>query len=598
MQFCELALYLDRLEAIASRNAMTEALAEVLSRAGAGEVDRVCYLLLGELLPAYHGVELNVAEKLMIQVLAKAYGRSPAEIERRYKAKGDLGDVAQALATRSPKGSGSSSAAVYDRLLAVAGEVGAGSQARKVSSLAELISRLDARSAKFVTRILVGKLRLGFSEATLLDALSFMARGDKSARSSIERAYNVAADVGAIARRIKRSGLAALGRIRPKPGLPIRSSLAERAQSVEEAMVKAGPRVGVEPKLDGFRTQVHVWTAGGAKRTALFSRNLENTTAMFPEIAAAARALAVKSVILDGEAIGYTPATGKFLPFQETAQRKRKHGVPELAKKIPLTLFAFDVLYANGRSLLAKPFRQRRARLERLVGGERGAIRLARHRETDDPAVVKAALAENIAAGLEGIVVKKLGAPYDAGKRGFHWLKLKATSAALAHLRSGSRRAEKQVPDTMDCVVMAAYRGRGKRAAFGLGGFLLGVRGADDRYYSISRLGSGLSDEQFREARRRLAALRVPQPPKDYAFDSALAPDVWVRPALVVEILADEITLSLRHTAGRRREGERGYSLRFPRLVRFRDDKNPGDATTVSEIASLYRRQKVGMAKH
>ena len=594
MHFSLLAAYLERLEGTASRNEITRILADLFRRAGADEIGRVCYLMLGELVPAYRGIEFNIAEKMMTQILAKAYGRSAEEIARRYASRGDHGDVAAELAAKvAPARRGPSVGAVYDRLLAIAGEAGAGSQERRVRRFAELFAELDARSAKFVARIPVGKLRLGFSDATILDALSVLAAGDKSARKQIEAAYNVTADIGAVAKRVKSAGLAGLLRLEPKPGIPIRPSLAERLKSVEEIVRKAGPEVAVEPKFDGFRTQVHVWRERGGKRVALFSRNLENTTAMFPEIVTAAKNLPVKSVILDGEAIAYNPKTGTFSPFQETAQRKRTHDIEAFAKKIPLSVFVFDVLYLNGASLLSKSQRERRKVLERLFGrAERdGTIRMDEQRVTDDPAVIAAELDAKVAQGLEGLVVKNFASPYDAGKRGFHWIKLKGTTALLEKLRAGGRKGESQVLDTIDCVVMGAYRGRGKRTAFGFGGFLLGVRGSDERYYSISRLGTGLSDEQFRQMRSRVAKLRVGAQPKDYAVDREMAPDVWVRPLLVVEILADEISLSSRHTAGRK-GGARGYSLRFPRLVRLRDDKSAGDATSVTEVKKMYKLQK------
>ncbi|QQG45687.1 MAG: ATP-dependent DNA ligase [Candidatus Sungiibacteriota bacterium] len=592
MRFSELAKYLEKLEKTASRNEMTKILAEVLKEAEEEEIDKVCYLLLGELLPAYRGIEFNIAEKIMIQVLAAALEESPKKITKLYKSKGDLGDVAYDLLSQKRKPAKHLTAdKVYSQLLKVSQETGTGSQERKIKKMAELLSELDARSAKFVVRIPIGKMRLGFSDATLLDALSFMLKGDKSARKEIEQAYNVTADIGAIAKIVKKSGLGSLQRIEPHPGIPIRPSLAERLRTVEEVIEKAGPEVGVEQKLDGFRTQIHLWREEGEKKIALFSRNLENTTAMFPEIVAAAKKLPVQEAILDGETIGYNPKSNKFSPFQETVQRKRKYDIEEFAKKIPLSIFVFDILYLNGKSLLERPFRERRKIIERVLPEKtKGALRLTPHRVTKDPNVILKELKSSIAAGLEGVVAKNLDAAYEAGSRGFHWIKLKATMAALEKLRGG-KKTETKILDTIDCVVMGAYKGRGKRAVFGVGGLLLGIRGQDGRYYSISRLGTGLSDEQFREAHRRLGKLKVNTAPKEYIVDKEITPDIWVRPSLVVEILADEITLSPRHTAGRKGTS-RGYSLRFPRLVRFRDDKNPEDATTAEEIKKLFAEQK------
>lgn len=600
MRFSRLAEYLERLEKTASRNAMTEILADLLRHAGADEIDKMCYLLLGELAPAYRGFEFQIAEKTMIQVLAVAYERTPEDIRRRFKAGGDLGDVAEMVASDAKiknKWQGLSVGAVYDALWAIAEESGAGSQERKVRGLAALLGSLDPVSAKFVSRIPVGKLRLGFSDATLMDAFSFVLAGDKSARKRIERAYNVIADIGAIAIQVKRGGLASLAKTHANPGVPIRPSLAERLQNPDEVIEKAGPRVAVEPKLDGFRTQIHVWREKGKKHVELFSRNLERTTAMFPEIATAAAKLPVDSVILDSETIGYHPETGAFALFQETVQRKRKHDIAAAAAKIPLAAFVFDMMYLDGKSLVALPFIERRGTLEKLFKKKNkdDALWLTESSETDSFEIVKKELHRSIRRGLEGVVVKNLMAPYEAGSRGFHWIKLKARSSALAHLRAGETGTSAALPDTIDCVVMGAYRGRGKRAQFGIGGFLLGIAGADDRYYTISRLGTGLSDEQFREAKRRMKAHETREKPKEYIADDETAPDIWIRPSLVVEILADEITRSPRHTVGRGKDGT-GYSLRFPRLVRFRDDKKPADATGTNEIIKMYRHQKTAVS--
>ncbi len=613
MTFSNLASYLQKLEETASRNEITRILANLFKEAKLGEIDKICYLILGELVPAYKGIEFNLAERMMVRILSQAFGKSAEDVGRLYKKKGDLGDVAFKLAKSGKLRAKSMSVSeVYEKLMEIAQEAGEGSQKRKIVKMAKLFSELDPLSAKFVARIPVGRLRLGFSDVTILDALSVMERGDKSARPEIEAAYNITADIGKIAQVVKKGGVKSLANLRVQPGIPIRPSLAERLPSAAKIIEKAGPEVGIEPKLDGFRTTIHVWhdpkaRSGGKKQVATFSRNLENTSFMFPEIVDAVKKLTVKSVILDGETIGFNPKTKKFLPFQETVQRKRKYGIEEAVKKLPLKIFIFDLLYLDGKDLLHLPFIERRKILEKVLTGYGNGIRLVDHKITSDPAVVEAELARNVKAGLEGLVAKKLDAPYQAGNRGFHWIKFKATAAALEHLRAGVARAG--LPDTIDCVVMGAYLGRGKRTAFGVGGFLLGVKGEDDRFYTISKLGSGLTDLQFREAAKKVEKLKVVKQPKEYVVLKEEIPDIWVRSSVVVEILADEITLSTRHTArsglspsvlssGSKDSGSktgaksgRGYSLRFPRLVRFRDDKNPEDVTTVAEVEGMFKQQ-------
>ncbi len=621
MQFFKLAEFLERLEKTSSRNEITVILAELFREAGEKDIDKICYLVLGKLVPSFRGIEFNLAEKLMIQILAKAFNREPAEINRFYKEKGDLGDVvAQIRGKRRTGGGAVSVSEAYGKLMEIALESGSGSQERKITKTAKLLSELDARSAKYIVRIPVGKLRLGFSDATILDALSVMERKDKSARSEVERAFNVTADIGVIARKVKIAGIKSLAGLKARPGIPIRPSLAERIPTAQDIIKKLGPVVAVEPKLDGFRIAIHIWPvrssslakAGAGKKAidgkqvVLFSRNLENTTLMFPEIVEAAKKISVKSAILDGEAIGYNPKTDQFVPFQETVQRKRKYDIAAMAKKMPLKVFVFDVLYLNGKSLLDLRFAERRKILEKIFAGHKeNTLHLNEQKLMDDPIAVEKELQKTLTLNLEGLVAKNLNSKYEAGSRGFHWVKFKAGASAL----SGARAGKKILLDTIDCVVMGIWRGRGKRAGFGVGGFLLGVRDKDGKYYTISRLGTGLSDEQFREAHRRIEKIKTKEAPKDYAVFKETAPDVWVSPSLVLEILSDEITLSPRHTAGNPavasakggsasggkatvdKEGGRGYSLRFPRLVRFRDDKNPEDITTVSEIEKMYKAQ-------
>lgn len=575
MRFSELARYLQQLEQTSSRNLITKYLAEILSKTSVSEVDKVCYLLLGRIAPQYTGIEFNLAEKMMIKAIALAYNVDQKLVSERYKKVGDLGNVAEKLA-KGQRRKDLSINKIYQMLYEIAVETGVGSQERKLAKMAKVLSSVDALSARYIVRIPLGKLRLGFSDITILDALSILKRGDKSARKQIEAAYNVTADIGKIAVQVKEKGLKSLEKIKAQPGIPIRASLAERLDSAEKIIEKVGPKVAIEPKLDGFRIAVHIWQENKKKQIRLFSRNQENVTYMFPDIVKAAKKLRVKSAIFDGEAIGYNPKTGEFYPFQETVQRKRKYGISEAAKNIPLKVFVFDILYLNGRTLLDKPFLQRRHILEKVLGGLKTDIVLTEQHIVEKAAEFKKLAHAYIKEGLEGAVAKKLDVAYQAGARGYHWVKYKK------HTEGG-------LADTIDCVLMGAFYGRGKRAGFGVGGFLLGVR-EKEKYYTISNLGTGLTDDQFRQMRKTVEALAVDKKPKEYVVDKLAEPDIWVSPKVVLEILADEITISPRHTAGRGRTGK-GYSLRFPRLIRVREDKNPEDATTVAEVKKLYKLQ-------
>lgn len=576
MQFIKLATYLEKLEKTASRNEITVIVSEVLKEVSAYEVDKVCYLLGGKVLPSYAGVEFNFAEKMMMRAIAIAYGVELDEVNKRYKEVGDLGDLAETIARGKGEGARGKLGVVdvYERLSTLAGEGGAGSQEKKVQYMVELLQDLDPLSCRYVARIPVGKMRLGFSDITILDALSLMIAGDKSLRKRIEAAYNVTADVGRIAKQVKEKGVDSLDKVEATAGVPIRPALAERLPSAVKIIEKLGPRVAIEPKYDGFRIQLHVFDG----EVRLFSRNLENVTEMFPDIAVAAKKLSLKSGVFDSEAIAYNPTTGALLPFQDTIQRKRKHGIDEFAKTMPLKLFVHDVLVLDDKSLLNEPFIKRREALEKLLKNEVDGIVLISQVITGDADVLRKEFEKYISEGLEGAMCKKLDVSYQAGGRGYHWVKYKKAT-------------EGELLDTVDCVLMGAYRGRGKRAGFGVGGFLIGIPDGN-KYYSLSKLGTGVKDEQFREMNKMVEEIKVDEQPEGYVVDKIMLPDVWVKPKVVLEILADEITPSKLHTAGRNGE-EKGYSLRFPRLVKIREDKNPDQATSVKELKKLYEMQKV-----
>ncbi|MBM3205438.1 ATP-dependent DNA ligase [Candidatus Shapirobacteria bacterium] len=570
MKFAILADYLAQLEATASRNQITEILSVLLKKATDKEVDKICYLCLGQLAPLYAGVEFNLAEKLMIKVLSRAFKTSEEKVKQAYKRLGDLGEIGEKLKVGQGK-EDLSVEEVYQKLQAIAQEQGGGSVERKINQMATLLNQLKPLAVRYVVRIPLGKLRLGFSELTILDALSWMLTGSKSKRQEIEEAFNVRADIGQISQIIKKQGLKGLKNLKIQLGIPIVPALCQRLPNAEEMIKKMG-QVAVEPKYDGTRLQIH-WSRG---KVGLFTRNLENVTLMFPDIVEALqKEIKAKEAIFDGEAIGFEPKTGKFLPFQETIKRKRKYQVDQKIKEIPLKYFAFDLLYKDGQDLLKTPFSQRREILAKTILPVSITIKVSPQMVTAKAQALRQFHDEQIKKGLEGIVAKKWAAPYDPGRRGYTWVKLKQERG-----KKGGGLA-----DTLDCVVMGYYKGRGKRADFGIGGFLVGVREKEESepFLTISKIGTGLSDEQWREMKKRIDEVQTLNQPKQYVVNKNLFPDVWCAPKIVVEIEADNITKSPVHTAR--------LALRFPRLIQFRDDKSAKQATTLKEAEKLYKLQ-------
>ena len=576
MKFSDLALYFERIEATASRNDMIALLGDCLAQASAQEKKIITYLCLGTLLPAYQNSNFNIAQKGLVSLVAALHGAEQGVIENELKKVGDIGAVAQTFWRGQPQEL--SVTQVYDHLLDCIAIQGIGSTVKKEELLVELLSSVDAVSCKYIVRIINQTLRLGCSDMTILDALSWSQGNDKKLRPMIEHAYNVCADIGLVAELLDEKGADYLQNMQPRVGIPIRPAAAERLATAYDIIEKLGPCVA-QPKLDGFRLQIHLDKRGGIPIVRFYSRNLVDMSEMFPDVYQAVVQLPVQQLICEGEAIGYDEATGTFLPFQETVKRKRKHGVDQASQEIPLRVFLFDVLFLDGQPLLNNSHKERRQILEKitkqLAHSEIQAIEeryCTTGKELDDYFLLC------IQAGLEGLVVKREDAIYQPGKRNFNWIKLK-------------RQTGQKLGDTLDCVILGYYVGQGKRAALGIGAFLVGVYNPEaDRFESVAKVGTGMSDEQFKELCKKVEPLRVSAMPKNVWVAKELWPDVWVLPELVCVVRADDITQSPVHTAGKTQDSL-GYALRFPRFLEYRIDKSARDTTSTNELASLYELQ-------
>ena len=571
MNFAELAANLDRMEATTKRNELVAILSEVYAACTPDELRPITYLIQGRLAPFFEPVEIGLGERLLINAVAAAYQVPKVEVVKLNKQVGDLGATVQRLAPGGPRDT-PDVVDVHGRLSEIAAAGGGGSQERKLDTFIGLLNDLDAISAKHLVRITLGKMRLGIGDPTVLDALSFARKGDRTLRPVLEGAYNRTSDLGLIARTLWDTGEAGLEALKVRAGHPLRPQLAERLPNPEAVIKKLG-MVGVQPKYDGLRVQIHK----EGEEVSIFSRNLESMTEMFPELVSAAAKLDVANVILDGEAIAYNPESEEYVPFQETTARRRKEGIQEFAESVPMRAFIFDVMFREGTDLTPLPY-ERRFEIARELIRDSETLQTAPLMKTDSAEVLTRELLDNISRGLEGVVAKRLDSPYQAGARNFNWVKLKRNTSG-------------QLTDTIDVVLLGYYRGKGKRAEFGAGALLAGVYDADkDEFATITKLGTGLSDKGWREIHGRLSSLEVGEKPA--RVSSNFVPDVWLEPAIVVEVLADEITPSPRHTAGMTASGP-GFALRFPRIVSMRTaDKKPEDATSVREIREMYEQQR------
>lgn len=561
MKFNDFSKRLSEIEKVSSRLVMTDLLVGLIREVDKSEVEEAVYLMLGELAPKWRKSEFMMADRMVLRSIEMVCPNENNMLAK-YKSRGDLGSVAEDVIKQG--GGDFTIGEVYERLVKIAAFEGIGSQDIKVEALAKLLKEVGGAGAKYVVRIVLGKLRLGFSDKTVLDALSVMVTGDKEERKRLDNVYQKYPDVGKIVGEVKRGGFAGVDKLKVEVGVPVEPALCQRLNSSGEIIEKMG-MVAVERKYDGTRVQIHFERNKGVRT---FTRNLDETSEMFPELFNMEKWIKADKLILDCEAVGVDPKTGVMMAFQETIKRKRIHDVTEMALTVPLKFFVFDVLSCDGEDMLSKPYFERREVLARVIRKNEVVI-VDDFKKTGEVLELHKYHEAYLAEGFEGAVIKKWNGPYLPGRQGWNWVKIKESEGTTGKLA-----------DTLDLVVMGYYRGRGKRASFGIGAFLAGVRNGEE-VLTITKVGTGLTDEQFEEMKKRLEVMVVRDKPKEYVVAKNLTPDVWAEPGLVVEIAADELTKSPMHTAG--------LALRFPRLVRFRDDKDLAGVTSVEELEKIKR---------
>jgi DNA ligase 1 len=582
MQFADLTAAYERLEGTPKRLEMRTILADLFRPLHPPELDRVLYLSQGMLRPEYEGVELGVADSLARRAVGLATHTPEPEVGRRTKEAGDLGTVVAQLLTEQTRLASDDPltvAHVYGELTRIAEAKGAGSQETKVRVLTELLGRATPVEAKFLVRFVLGTLRVGVREMTILDALAVVfADGSKAARTRIEAAFNLSSDLGLVAGALVDGGLDGLAAIHLEVGRPVRPMLAEREPTLAAVLERMGGRAAVEYKYDGLRVQAHV-AADGTVR--LFSRRLEETSAQFPELVRELpKAILARPTIVEGECVPIDAETDEIQPFQEVSRRRgRKHDLAQAETEIPVCLFLFDVLLAGGTAVWEQDFPERRARLDALVRPT-DRVRLATQRTIATVDEATAFVDEAVAAGGEGLMAKSVapGSGYRAGARGYWWIKYKRDYTV-------------GLTDSIDGVVVGGFAGRGRRAGH-FGAFLLAAYDAKrDRFESFCKVGTGFDDAALADMPRRLESYRSTEKPS--GVESGLTPDVWFRPGVVLEVRGAELTLSPIHPAGLGavRSGV-GFALRFPRFTgRVREEKAATDATTTAELLEMYRSQ-------
>ena len=578
MEFSIIAELFEKMENTSKRIELTNILVELLKKTPKKIIPNIVYLLQGIIRPNFEGVELGVAEKLAIRAISKSSGLPIKKIEDDYRNCGNLGLTASNILKLKTQTTFTTEKItverVYETLFKIANLEGKGSQDLKMKYISSLLNDATPLEAKFVLNILLGTLRLGIAENTVMDALAIGFTGKKEYRKQIEDAYNVSSDLGKVSEVIASEGLDGIKKFQISLFNPVRPMLADRIKSEKEATEKMPAEFAAEYKLDGERVQIHKQ----ADKIILFSRSLENITKYYPDIVEnIGNSLDVNEGIFEAEIVAINENTGEFLPFQELMHRRRKYKLKEAVLQYPISVNFFDVLYFDGKNCLNLKYSERRKILENSVK-ENNFAKLVPMAIVKNENEVEDFLENSINSGCEGLMLKILDAAYRAGIRGGNWLKLK-------------REYRNELGDSLDLVVIGAYFGKGRRTGR-YGTLLLATYNPEkDNFPSICKVGTGFTDESLDQLYQILSNKVILK--KNPRIESEMEADVWFEPELVLEIVASEITLSPIHKTalGTIRKGA-GLALRFPKFTgKIRIEKGSEDASTDEEVYSLYKGQ-------
>ena len=578
MEFSIISEMFEMMEKTTKRIELTNILVELLKKTPKKIIPNIVYLLQGIIRPNFEGVELGIAEKLAIRAISKSAGLPIKKIEDDYRECGDLGLTASNILKIKTQTTFTAEKItverVYETLFKIAKLEGKGSQDLKMKYISSLLNDATPLEAKFVLKILLGTLRLGIAENTVMDALAIAFTGKKENRVQIENAYNVSSDLGKVSLIVATDGIDEIKKFKISLFSPIRPMLADRVQSEKDVIKKMPEQFVAEYKLDGERVQIHMQS----DKIVLFSRRLENITQYYPDIVERfGKTLNVNEGVFEAEIVPINENTGEFLPFQELMHRRRKHKLDEAVLQYPITVNFFDVLYYDKKDCLNLEYTERRKILEQIVH-EDNFSKLVPMLFVKNENEIEDFLENSINAGCEGLMLKAPSAPYRAGMRGSNWLKLK-------------REYRNELGDSLDLIVIGAYFGRGRRTGL-YGTLLLATYNPEkDNLPSICKVGTGFTDESLDQLYQILSNKVTLK--KNPRIVSEMEADIWFEPELVLEIVASEITLSPIHKTGLdliRKSS--GFALRFPKFTgKIRYEKAVEDASTGEEVFALYKRQ-------
>ncbi|MBN2566515.1 ATP-dependent DNA ligase [Candidatus Woesearchaeota archaeon] len=577
MHYRDLCAAYEALEATSKRLEKTHLLAGLLRKAKEADLPELILLLQGRVFPAWDDRKIGVASKMVLKAICQASGLRASAAATEWKRTGDLGLVAQNLIEKKKQGTLFSQELsvrkVFSNLQRLASVGGHGSAGTKISLVAELLASASPLEARYIVRSVLEELRVGIGEGTLRDAIVWaylpaplsydeekkaIDVQDRERYNTLvalaQAAYDRTNDFAEVAKAAKK-GEKALEEIDISLGTPLKVMLALKEGSIEKGFGRTGMPAQLEYKYDGFRMQVHK----SGNRVIIFTRRLEDVTRQFPEVVEAVKTrVSAKRCIIDAEAVGFDAKTGAYLPFQNISQRiRRKYGIHELAKRLPVELDCFDLIQLEGKDLLESSLKERRRLLSGIIRPEERRIVIAHALTTADQAEAQAFYGDAISKGFEGIMMKSLEGGYRPGARIGTWVKIKP------------------MMEPLDAAIVGAEWGEGKRGGW-LTSFTIAVRDDEGSYATVGKVGTGLKEKReeglsFDEMTKLLRPLITAESGRD----------VMVRPEVIIEVNYEEIQKSPTYSSG--------FALRFPRVVRLREDRN--EPSRISYLEHLYKGQ-------
>jgi DNA ligase-1 len=579
LDFSTIAEIFEDMEKTKSRLLLIDHLVDLLKKTPTSTIKKIVYLLQGKIYPSYKGIELGLAEKLTIKAISESTGITVKEVEDIYGKIGDLGEAAREITKNKYQRTLFNEKITVERIYStfekIAQSIGSKSQMIKLRLVNSLLNDATPLESKYIIKFLLGTLRLGIAEYTIIDALAIAFTGNRTNRKKIEEKYNVYSDLGRIAEILSTEGLKGVDELKITPLKPIRPMLAERVIDPREALKRSNDMMALEYKLDGERVQIHK----DRSEVQLFSRSLEKITSHYPDIVDSIVNFKINRCILEAEIVSIDLTTKEIQPFQELMHRKRKYNIHDIVKKYPIKVYLFDILYLEGKDLTNYEYLKRRKILETIVKeNKNNTIDVVQQIVSSDLLQIENFFNQAKLDGCEGLMLKQLNSRYRAGAREYLWMKLK-------------KEYDNSLGDSFDLTVIGALLGRGKRTGY-YGALLLASYDPNsDTFQSICKVGTGFSDQDLELIYKELKNYIVKEKHSNVITNMKM--DVWFKPKLVLEIIASEITLSPSHTAafGLIRDNF-GLALRFPKYSgKIRYDKNPEDSTNTDEVIKLYKRQ-------